>query len=601
MMSVQTKIKSILIENVRGISAREFVFDNPEMIGNKFHLLVAPNGFGKSSLAGAFRSLKPRSLYIPPSLLHKNKEENKAKLQITYSVNGTEQTVLADENTNEISKVFSISVINSKLMPKAAARTGFNVHAKPKASLIIEPVTLVEKVPVNPGSPFSTSGFKDEFGDCWKILTNIKSLLENELFLNGLLSLPAISAFSRKTVWNKLDKIFEDIKSERGTAVQIIGWIRANKLADLLAVSELVEIMELVSNFSDADEVDRILVAYQFARFYHKDSKLMLSIRDWQNYASSKKRCDELLKQTNSNPEWISVSVIQTKGKLIADFPEAITMSNGQRDLLSFVAQLMKAEFEMAGARAILIVDEVFDYLDECNLLAAQYFVSKFVERFKSNGAEIFPLFLTHLDPNVFKHSALGLGKKDIRKIHFLDRSSDSSRTEGIAKMVKHRNEEDLRPFIGKYFFHYHPHNCNQELLFTSHSMKKAWGQSHNFYKYIFAELRKYLSSDIETDFVAAGAATRIAIEKHAFDQLTDADQARQFTDEFDKGTNDKLDFVERLGHVVPESHRLLGLLYNDILHHKDHFDYISAIVSKMKNPAIRSMINEIPIPSEFS
>ena len=47
-MPVQTKIKSILIENVRGISARNFVFDNPEMIGNKFHLLVAPNGFGKS-------------------------------------------------------------------------------------------------------------------------------------------------------------------------------------------------------------------------------------------------------------------------------------------------------------------------------------------------------------------------------------------------------------------------------------------------------------------------------------------------------------------------------------------------------------------------
>jgi hypothetical protein len=62
----------------------------------------------------------------------------------------------------------------------------------------------------------------------------------------------------------------------------------------------------------------------------------------------------------------------------------------------------------------------------------------------------------------------------------------------------------------------------------------------------------------------------------------------------------DKLDFVEQVGGTVPELHRLLGLLYNDILHHKDNFDYISAIVSKMKNPAIRGMMNEIPIPLQL-
>lgn len=599
-MSVQTKIKSILIENVRGISSREFVFDTPEMIGNKFHLLVAPNGFGKSSFAGAFKSLKPRSLDIPAYLLHKKSEENKAKLQITYSINDVDRTVLANENINEVSKVFSISVINSKLMPKATAKSGFNQHAKPKASLIIEPVTLVEKVPSKPENSLSTSNFKEEFGDCWKILPNIQSFLENELFLNSLLSLPTINAFAKKTVWKTLDKLIEDIKANTGTADQITNWIKHNKLASFLGVAELSDIVKVVSDFSDESEVERVLISYQFARFYQRDKKLLASITEWQNYISSKKRCDELLKQTNSNPEWIAVSFKQTQGKLIAEFPEATTMSNGQRDLLSFVAQLMKAEFELAGARAILIVDEVFDYLDECNLLAAQYYVSKFVDRFKSNGSEIFPLFLTHLDPDIFKHSALGLGKKDIRKVHFLDKSSDSSRVNGIAKMVKNRDLKDLKPFIGKYFFHYHPQNCNQEGLFTSHGLKKTWGQSHNFYKYVFSELKKYLAYDNSADFVAAGAAVRIAIEKHAFDQIEDSSQRLQFTEEFDKGTNDKLDFVARLGGKVPESHRLLGLLYNDILHHKDHYDYISPIVSKMKNPAIRSMINEISIPSEY-
>ena len=100
-MAIQTKIRSISIENVRGISSAKFVFDVPEMLGNKFHLLVAPNGFGKSSFAGAFSSLKPRSLKLPSSLLHKEDESNKAKIEISYSVDDIEMTVSADEGSNE--------------------------------------------------------------------------------------------------------------------------------------------------------------------------------------------------------------------------------------------------------------------------------------------------------------------------------------------------------------------------------------------------------------------------------------------------------------------------------------------------------------------
>lgn len=598
-MPTQTKIKSISVENVRGISSVKFVFDTPEMLGNKFHLLVAPNGFGKSSFAGAFSSLKPRSLKLPPSLLHKEDEANRAKLEITYSVGGVETTVKADEGSNDISKTFSVAVINSRLKPRAVAKTGFNKFAKPTASLIIEPIVLVDSVPKRPAKSFATSAFKLTFGASGKVLPNIQSFLENDLLLSGILSLPDIGRFAQKKVWKELDPIINDINAQTGTADQIVVWVGGNKLAEFLAIPEFAAIAALLADFSELKEAERFLVAYQFAKAYEEDSKLLHDHRVWRSYLSGKQRCEELLKSVNSDPAWIAVSIKETKGQLVADFPVATKMSNGQRDLLSFVAQLMKAEFELTGSRAILIIDEVFDYLDECNLLAAQFYASRFVERFKSNGAEIFPLFLTHLNPEVFKHSALGLGKKDIRKVHFLDKASDSSRRAGIAAMVKLRDEPALKPYIGKHFFHYHPLDCDQEALFKINDLKKTWGKSHRFYSYVFEEFGKYRSGVGEADFVAACVAARIAIEKHAFDQLQAADKIR-FTDEFDKGTSDKLDFVEQLGGNVPESHRLLGLLYNDILHHKEHFDYISAIVSKMKNPAIRGMMNEIPIPKSF-
>jgi len=594
-----TQIKSITVENVRGISSRKHVFETPDMLGNKFHLLVAPNGFGKSSLAAAFDSLKPRSLKIHPSLLHKEDAANMPTLEVVYTDEGVEKTVKADDTCNEISKVFSVSVINSKLRPRAVAKTGFNQFAKPTASLIIEPITLVEKVPSRPGNDFAASGFKQAFGTAGKVLPNIQDFLANDLLLGRILSLPDLGKFAQKKVWKLIEPIVAAINSRTGTAAQLLDWTEQNKLVELKAIPELVALADLFEGFSQLSEVERFLAAYQFAKAYADDAKALAEHHAWRSYLAGKTRCIDLLAAVNSNPSWINVSVRETKGQLIAEFPVATKMSNGQRDLLVFVAQLVKAEFDLTGDRAILVVDEVFDYLDECNLLAAQFYVTRFVDRFKANGAEIFPLFLTHLNPDVFKHSILGLGKKDIRKIHLLDKASDSSRRVGIAAMVRVREDAALKPFIGKHFFHYHPQNCDQVALFKTKNLKETWGKSHDFYAYVFAEFEKYRAGATDADHVASCVAARIAIEKHAFDQLEPADKTR-FTDEFVKGTVEKLDFVEQLGIKVPDSHRLLGLLYNDMLHHKEQFDYISAIVSKMKNPAIRGMMSELTVPSAY-
>ncbi|WP_420553917.1 hypothetical protein [Neptuniibacter marinus] len=50
-------IKKLIIENIKGFSSQSFELN---IIPNKPSLLVAPNGFGKSSLAAAFLSLKQK-------------------------------------------------------------------------------------------------------------------------------------------------------------------------------------------------------------------------------------------------------------------------------------------------------------------------------------------------------------------------------------------------------------------------------------------------------------------------------------------------------------------------------------------------------------
>jgi hypothetical protein len=277
------------------------------------------------------------------------------------------------------------------------------------------------------------------------------------------LSLPNLHDLTLKGIWKKVDPIRNEINQQRGTADQILTWIEQKKLDEFRALDGLASVASLFAGIDQISETQSFLAAFQLARLYADDAKSLKQYGERINYQRSKKTFIGLLENVNSNPAWISVGVSENKGQLIASFPAATDMSNGQRDLLSFVAQLLKALYSLTGDRAILIIDEVFDYLDEANLLAAQFFATRLIEAFKSRGAEIFPLILTHLDPLVFRHSILGLGRGDMRKVHFLAKADDKSRTLGIAAMVKKREDAVLKPLIGKYFFHYHPQSSDQK------------------------------------------------------------------------------------------------------------------------------------------
>lgn len=592
----QTKIKSIRIKNVKGIAEKTFVFQTPEMIGNKFHVIVAPNGFGKSSFAAAFRCLRPRSMKLAKGDFHKSDEALEPELELVMSADGDEKTLLADPNRNELHGEFSIAVINCRLKPKAIEHR-YNPNIRATADLVIEPVVLVERIPERPQDVPSQAILKERFGMNGKVLPSMRQVFENPILLDRILRASELRRFQQQRVWSQINPVLGAINQAVGNASQLREGIEQNHLGALRQIEPLAQIAALLTDYDDLSEGDRFMVAIAIGQAHQADVSLLSRVRDWRYYDSAKEKCRALLEGLNSNPDWIEVRPREDHGKLVVSFPSAGTMSNGQRDLFSFIAQLLKAEFTLTSGRAILIVDEVFDYLDEANLLAAQFYVSRFIKEFKASGREVFPLFLTHLDPEIFAHAVLGLGKKESRRVHLLDQYLDISRTGGLPLMVKKREDEHLKPVLGKYFFHFHPDDSDQTALFTEKGLRPTWGVASAFHQYCIGELRKYQQGENDVDYVAVCVGARVAIEKAAFGQLTDAEQKRRFTEEFNKSTSEKLDFVEEVGGRVPTAHRLLGLLYNDMLHAKPHFDYVSAIVSKMRNPAIRALMKEISIP----
>ena len=74
-------ITHIEIRNVKGIQHKVFDF---KIIPNKPSIMVAPNGFGKSSLAIAFKSLSNNQFRLKDDDLYEGESTNRPYLEVRY-------------------------------------------------------------------------------------------------------------------------------------------------------------------------------------------------------------------------------------------------------------------------------------------------------------------------------------------------------------------------------------------------------------------------------------------------------------------------------------------------------------------------------------
>lgn len=87
-------INIIELKNVKGIGNKSFQLD---LRPNKPNILVAPNGFGKSSFALAFDRLRRDRIKLGDKEYFNNDTDNRPELKITLS-NGAE--LIADDKQN---------------------------------------------------------------------------------------------------------------------------------------------------------------------------------------------------------------------------------------------------------------------------------------------------------------------------------------------------------------------------------------------------------------------------------------------------------------------------------------------------------------------
>ena len=576
-------LRVIQIENIKGIQNKRFELN---ILPNKPSLLVAPNGFGKSSFATAFNSMNNNRIILNEDDYFSENDTLLPRINLAYvRPDNSVANLEATNATNTISGELDYFVINNLTKPKGNA-SNFGGFANAKASLIIEDIVLVDRIPENVPFSYAYRQFQLRFGVNSKVLPNLENVLSNFLLVERLSEkYQELQRAHGARIQGRINAIIDQVRAQAGTTQEIINWIAANRLNDLKQIQYLSEIADLIEQFDIGydSETKNYLAALQLIWLYNDNSAVFRQACIFNNYRLDKQRFEETLGTFNAT--WKAIRASETQGKLIVKFPKANQISNGQRDILTFISMLFKAKRKLNKHANILIIDEVFDYLDDANLTAAQYYVSNLIKEYADLNKRIYPLILTHLNPNYFKNYAFSN-----QKVYYLDTSVAVVNPQ-IIRLLRNRDNAAIKMDVDKYLLHYDPGTINKRVEFRGLLLPELWGEGANFIQHVNSEVTNYLANRNYDPF-AVCAALRVKIEHIAYNKIQGAQAQIDFL--ATHKTRSKLEKAEELGVISPESHYLLGIIYNEGMHWKENQDNISPVASKLENLTIKKLIQDI-------
>jgi energy-coupling factor transporter ATP-binding protein EcfA2 len=575
-------IRSIGIENVRGIKNQTFSLD---IIPNKPSLLVAPNGFGKSSLAAAFSALRTKRMELPKEQHHLGDESLAPKLTLTVKQGAQTFTLTADGDSNAIASIFDVHVVTSRLRAKAT-KHNMGKFTTATASLEISELVLVQTVPQKVQHGYDVTAMRGRFGASGKAFRNLDKTLGNPTLADGLIDLFGLmDKVEGIRIQNEIRAMTELLQAKTGTGDDIRAWADGTLRPRLEAISAINAIADLLTSAiaPGQERIDTLLSSLQVALLYLQDKKTFKDASKYLSYVNEKESFEDIIKAFGAT--WKKVRPVERKGSLVVSFPSAMHISNGQRDSLCFAAELRKIERSVPLRDAILVIDEVFDYLDDANLVAVQYYITKLIKKVREKERNVYPLILTHLNPYYFKNFAFA-----DQKIYFLKKSKPAINRDFRALIAK-RKDPSIEKDISRHYLHYDPVPVEIKAKFAALSLREPWGDSAAFHAHTEEEWNKYINESDNYDPFAVCCHVRVRIERIVHDAIPDAARKTKFLDTL--MTKNKLDFAVANGIDVDDTLYLLGIIYNEGMHVHDNVDDSSPIVSKLENRTIRHMLVE--------
>jgi len=569
-------INKVTIQNIKGISSWTHTFDG--LCANKVNLFVASNGFGKSTIAAAFQAAAHGRMKLQKGDYYDNNEENKPLLELEYTKDGETKTIVSDGVKGEVSRAFSIGIINNPVFAKSTGRSmgGYSTHS---AELYVQDIAVCEEPP-KVEIAYGVSNFKTIFG---KGTLNLKDFLKSEDGLHFIIENK--KDFGKCIEQTRLKATFEGITSEN---------IEVEEIKKQRTIESLIEGLVEQFGLSDEDAIKYIIQIVYIMKV--QGIETVQSAYAWAKYKKIKNLIDLRLQEFNTSG--LELKTSKKNGKLILTFGRASRLSNGERDLLSFVVSLIVYESQLGRNSGILIIDEVFDYLDGANLLAAQYYLSQFLQRMKRNGRDVVSIIMTHLDPAVFSnYNFRGMA------VHYLTSKSKIDLDDCIVKMIQLRSQlksqkDAYTENYEKYLLHYHSDNWTipEEILKV---LPEDFVQDSDSLKnWLYRQVTERYLANQDYNALAVIIALRIKVEERIVEMLPE-DKRQGFFDQH--GSNNKLPYAEECGCEIPELFYLLQPLYNDPIHlrnghgsERENKNKIESAYLKVDSTVVRKMISEV-------
>ncbi len=584
------EISNITIKNIKGFMDQNNSFD-VHIFPNKVNLLVAPNGFGKSSIAKGFESLNSNRLDLPDDLYHDKNSPILPEISITYDNN----VLLANKDQNTISSIFDVTVINSGL--KATAKVRNIPHRVIQQGIMeVEDIVLRTSIPRTAHIDYNFSQIKTSFGKNKKVLTNLsEAIVQNGTAKLIIEMYPLLDALQKRGPKTITRRIIKHINAKSGTANTILRNLDEHIFDELESIREYQDLQSKVSNLRISDtKFSKFEVFFQIIWLHQKKRQNLQDVKRYEEYINLKNSYNTIIKSIDTTGR--SIAAHEQDGKLLVSFPKADTISNGQRDIITFITSLVKFQMNYNDEkRHILIIDEVFDYLDDANVVAAQYFLSKFLS---INRENFYLIILSHITEKHFRGWVLKkkLNTQYIKPIQA--RAGINTKTFiAFRDSLKKTNEANYSA-LSNYYFHYNPKTNEQDLSAiyqAKDGLKKNWFEGTNLHSDILPELNKYLRGQESYDPYAVCFALRYACEKNIYTQLRNDEERTIFLSK--KKTKDKLEWAEDAGYNVPVVYYMLGIIFNEAEHitgleierNKER-----SCVYRLDNGAIRQMIIEL-------
>lgn len=591
-------ITNISIKNIKGFGDPATSIDL-ELKSNRVNIVYAPNGTGKSSIATAFKSLNRGALELDKENMHHKDDALLPELSIILDGH----TYSADRTSNSINGVLEPYVINSGIVVSTTQQNIGGRYTKVNGYLDIENIVVVNNIPPVVIPRYRVTDIRADFGMNGKILINREILFKNPNFWKACEKIGQKLDFFPNANCRKelVNTIKANIQTLDGTVNYIKSNVDNNWFTPLEVNPVFCEIMHEFIPFTEGmSELERFDLFYQILYFWGSSKQDIKKANKRTAYEEMKSRFNvnlDLLDKT-----WKNIQCVETDNKLIVQFPHADEISNGQRDILTLIVELLKFKSLIQdNKKYILIIDEVFDYLDDANTIAAQYFLSKFLEISRDN---LFLCIFTHLNPFSFRNYIFS--DKKVNYVYL--RTTEPIATNAMKAFIAFREgldkndagQADLYNKLSHDLFHYNPISVdysNQIATYKENAnLKQSWGKTGILHNILIGEVNKYLAGSNNYDPYAVAMALRLRVEKMVYDKLETQEQKDAFVNE--KMTKNKFKFAEENAVVIPDTLNMINAIHNEADHLKydaeNHRYLEKAMVYKLQNNVIRSIIIQI-------